>query len=344
MNPPEVWKATVHVAGTAVETGVQAELDGFDGLSFGDTQHIAADPYCGLCLVARATERLKLLVGVTNPVTRHPAVTAASIATVQAESAGRASLGVGRGDSSLAYLGLPPATFQETERYLARLRVYLEGEGQADRKTTPLRWVAQARLPNVPLDVAATGPRMIAMGARWAERVTINVGAIVERVASALELARQAAGEDRQVQCPPSLGAYLVVAVHPDPSVALDLARGPLAAYAQLSGMAATGAHRLDDLDRSVVQAVAADYELQFHGRKEGRHATHLDDRFIRRFGIVGSPSHCADRLAELAEVGVQRLVLVEGLDPAQPAEQRRAHELLVREVMPELRERARLT
>ena len=33
MNPPEVWKATVHVAGTAVETGVQAELDGFDGLT-----------------------------------------------------------------------------------------------------------------------------------------------------------------------------------------------------------------------------------------------------------------------------------------------------------------------
>jgi 5,10-methylenetetrahydromethanopterin reductase len=325
----------------AEKSGTQAELDGFDGLSFGDTQDIAADPYCGLCLVARATERLKLLVGVTNPVTRHAAVTAASIATVQAESAGRASLGVGRGDSSLGHLRLPPATVEQTEQYVALVQAYLGESAQAERKPAPLRWVSQAGLPKVPLDVAATGPRVISLAARWAERVTVNVGAIPERVAWALSVAQQAMSEDRKISSPLSLGAYVVVAVHPDVGVALDLARGPLAAYAHLSGMSAAGGQELNEVDRSVVQAVAADYDPQFHGRKEGRHAAHLDERFIRRFGVVGSPDHCVNRLAELVELGVERLLVVEGLDPSQPEEQGRAHDLLVHEVLPALRARA---
>jgi 5,10-methylenetetrahydromethanopterin reductase len=336
----EVWKASVHVAGTAERTGAQAEGDGFDGLSFGDTQDIAADPYCGLCLAARATERLKLLVGVTNPVTRNAAVTAASIATVQAESAGRAILGIGRGDSSLGHLRLPPATVRETERYLARVQAYL-GDGREEEGPATLRWVDQADLPKVPVDVAATGPRVISLGARWAERVTVNVGAIPERVSWALAVAQRAANDDRRISSPLSLGAYVVVAVHPDSGVAGELARGPLAAYAHLSGMSTAGSEQLDESDRSVVQAVAADYDPRFHGRKEGRHAGHLDDRFVRRFGIVGSPSHCAGRLVELVELGVERLLVVEGLDPSQPEEQNRAHNLLVHEVLPEVRERA---
>jgi hypothetical protein len=40
-------------------------------------------------LAARATERLRLGPAVTNPVTRHPAVTAAAVATLQVESEGR---------------------------------------------------------------------------------------------------------------------------------------------------------------------------------------------------------------------------------------------------------------
>ena len=48
----------------------EAEGAGFDGLSFGDTQGLAADPYVGLALAARVTSMLLLGVRVTNPVTR----------------------------------------------------------------------------------------------------------------------------------------------------------------------------------------------------------------------------------------------------------------------------------
>jgi len=60
-----------------------------------------------LALAARATERLRLGPAVTNPVTRHPAVTAAAVATLQVESEGRAVVVFGRGDLAVLQLGIP---------------------------------------------------------------------------------------------------------------------------------------------------------------------------------------------------------------------------------------------
>jgi 5,10-methylenetetrahydromethanopterin reductase len=335
----EVWLASVHVPGTAVAYGQAAEAEGFDGISFGDTQHLAPDPFAGLCLVAGQTERLGLMVGVTNPVTRVPAVTAAAIATVQTESRGRAVLGVGRGDSSLGHLGLRPASVDRTARFVERLQGYLQGDVvDVDGYASEIPWIPRTGLPKVPVDIAATGPRMLALGARLAERVTVNVGALAERVTWAVTAARRIRHDLDAPAGPLSLGAYLVVAAHPDVRVARDLARGPLAAYAHFSGMAGGPASQLDLVDRAVVEAVAADYDLSDHGQRQARHVAHLDDGFVDRFGVVGPPRHCADRLRDLAALGLDRVLLVEGRDAGAPQETRYAHRCLVEEVLPAVR------
>jgi 5,10-methylenetetrahydromethanopterin reductase len=56
-----------------------------------------------------------------------------------------------------------------------------------------MAWVAALHPTKVPVDVAATGPRTIAVGARHAERVTFTVGADPRRVSWAVEEARRAA-------------------------------------------------------------------------------------------------------------------------------------------------------
>jgi 5,10-methylenetetrahydromethanopterin reductase len=111
---------TVSLPGTAARAAERAEALGWDGLTFTDSQHLAGDPYSALCLAAAATRKLGLATGVTHPGTRHPAVTASAIATVQVESGGRAVLGIGRGDSALAYLGRKPVPVAAFEDYLAR--------------------------------------------------------------------------------------------------------------------------------------------------------------------------------------------------------------------------------
>src|SRR5258707_569605 len=109
MGGPEIWTIMFPTPGESAKIAEQSEAQGFDGLGFTDTQNLSGDPYAGLALAARATAHIKLGTGVTNPVTRHAAVTATSIATIQVESGGRAELGIGRGDSSMGYLGREPA-------------------------------------------------------------------------------------------------------------------------------------------------------------------------------------------------------------------------------------------
>ena len=128
----------------------------------------------------------------TNPLTRHPSVTACAIATVHVESGGRAVLGIGRGDSAVGQLGMRAATEDQVERYIARLQGYLSGATvDIDGHESTLPWLHQHSLPKVPIDVAATGPAVVALGARLAERVTFNVGADPTRLGRMINLARQ---------------------------------------------------------------------------------------------------------------------------------------------------------
>src|SRR3954469_19884779 len=200
----ELWTMGAGVPRHSGAIAERAEARGWDGLLMVDSQNLVGDCFIGLALAAHATSRLKLGTGVTNPYTRHPAATASAIATVQAESDGRAVLGIGRGDSSLAHLGLAPAPVVMFERYVAMVQAYPRGEevpledaaslanpsavapvdalGLAGTPTSSrMHWLRPDQ-PKVIVDVAATGPRVIAVGARQADRVTFAVGADPERV------------------------------------------------------------------------------------------------------------------------------------------------------------------
>ena len=63
-------------------TALQLEEQGFDGVSFVDSQNLSGDVYVAMTTAVQATEVLQVSSGVTNPVTRHPAVTAGAAASV----------------------------------------------------------------------------------------------------------------------------------------------------------------------------------------------------------------------------------------------------------------------
>src|SRR5262252_6135437 len=154
-----------------------AEGLGFDSLVFADTQNITPEVWGQLMLAARDTERIELGTGVTNPGTRDAAVTASAALALQVESNGRAVCGIGRGDSSLGKIGRAPVPIAEFERYVERLQRYLGGD-EVDRDGTPsrLEWHAEAKVPKVPLEIAATGKRVIQLAARHAERIVLAMG------------------------------------------------------------------------------------------------------------------------------------------------------------------------
>src|SRR5579871_2494559 len=255
----EIWRAGGSSTGATAELARGIEAEGWDGQMFMDSQSLSADPYAQMGAWAAWTERLLLSPGVTNPFTRNLAVSAASIATIQTISNGRAVLGIGRGDSALAYLGYAPVKLAWFETALETLQTLLSGgevpfeatgttagaapshEGLslgARPEAVNLRWLSKD-LPKVPLDVAATGPKVIAMAARVAERVTFSVGADLERIGWALRIARTAR---EAAALPPdgvSYGAQVLAVCHPDHDTALETAMHmapPLARFQVIQG------------------------------------------------------------------------------------------------------------
>jgi 5,10-methylenetetrahydromethanopterin reductase len=335
----ELWTAGGNVPGQAGLIARRAEADGFDGISFGDTQCLNADPFVGLTAAAGVTSRMKLAVGVTNPLTRHPAVTACAIASVQAESGGRAVLGIGRGDSAVARLGMRAATVAQLERYLVRLQGYLAGDVvDIDGHGSSLQWLRAQELPKVPVDVAATGPAVIAVGARLAERVTFNVGADRARLVRAIALARQAREEAASPPDALSLGAYVNVVPHDDREVAHELIKAVLAVYARFSGMPGHPVELLDPADASVITALAEQYDGSRHARSDAPHTRLLDERFVERFGVAGPPEYCVERLAGLVALGLDRLAIVGPARDQSPDRAAESRHLLVDVVLPGLR------
>jgi 5,10-methylenetetrahydromethanopterin reductase len=198
----EFWLHGFAVPGRVAEFARRAEAWGFAGLLLADSQNLTADIWVELCLAAAATTRLRIGPGVTNPVTRHLAVTASAAATLQRESGGRVSLGIGKGDSALSQIGLDALTVREFEEALGTLQGFLRGEEVVLRGgvSSRIRWLAEDAAAKVPVHVAASGPRTIAAAARHAEGVDLTVGGEVDRVARGVAIARGAAPAPIQVR------------------------------------------------------------------------------------------------------------------------------------------------
>jgi 5,10-methylenetetrahydromethanopterin reductase len=335
----ELWMGTSNTGGQAATIARDAEADGFDGVTFGDTQCQNPDGFVGLSIAAAVTSRLQLGIGVTNPVTRHPSVLACAIATVQHQSGGRAVLGIGRGDSAVTKIGLPAATVPELEHYLVRLQGYLAGDlVEEDAPLAQLTWIHELRVAKVPVDVAATGPGVMSAGARLAERVTFNVGADPQRVRRAIEAVREARRSAGLAPDDVSLGAYVNVAPHHDREVARSLIKPVTAVYARFSGMPGHPVDELDPDDASVIKAVAAHYDISHHGRGGASHLAYLDDDFVDRFGIAGTPEYCIERLVTLAGLGLDRLLFVGPTRDAAPEDVEEALRLRREVVLPGVR------
>ena len=124
----QLWTTTVASPRATARTAREREAAGWDGMLVVNSQNLSGDPYVALAMAATATTRLSLGTGVTNNVTRHAAVTACSIASIQRLSDGRAVLGIGRGDSALAHLGRAPSRLAPFECHVRQLQAYLRGD------------------------------------------------------------------------------------------------------------------------------------------------------------------------------------------------------------------------
>ena len=355
----QLWTTQVASARGAARTAQETEAAGWDGMLVVDSQNLSGDPYVSLALAAVATKRIGLGTGVTNSVTRHAAATATAITSVDRISNGRAVLGIGRGDSALAHLGRAPARLKQFERYLKQLQAYLAGDsvafGEIDipHEFAPpmselhlhdappdsrIGWIAEGvkkGSAKVPVEVAASGPKVIAMSALHAERVMFTLGADVERLHWGIDLARKTrrdAGLDPDAI---AFGAYINMGCHTDVEKARGLVRGGLTTFARFSVMHGKANGPVSAKDREQLETLVTNYDMKQHTRADSRQAGTLADDFVDRFAVVGSPDRCVERLKSLAALGLDKVAISGGTRGASAEDATVNRDLVATHILP---------
>ncbi|MEM7251831.1 MAG: LLM class flavin-dependent oxidoreductase [Pseudomonadota bacterium] len=358
----EIWTSGVPAPRGIVHVARDLEERGWDGLNVVDSQNLAADAFVGLAMAASNTERLKLGTGVSNSFTRSAAVLASAIASVQSVSKGRAELGIGRGDSALAHLGRAPARLAQFERYVGHLQAYLSGEPVAFEElidmpfesapavstlelaeapdASQIGWIAKSQqgLGKVPVEVAATGPKVIQIAARLADRVMFALGARPDRIQWGMNIARQARAEAGLDPDAVLFGSYVPCSCHPDIGTARDMVRGGLTVAARFAIMHGKTHGPLSDDNRAVMEKLRNAYDMHNHTRGDSAQAAVLTPRFIDEYAVVGKPDRVVDRLRELKELGLDKVVLNGSWRNADPSVGTVCKQLLEDEVLPAVR------
>ena len=153
---------------------VRAERGGFDYAWMPDTQLLNRDLWITLGAAATRTSRIALGPNVTNPVTRHPTVTASAAVTLDELSAGRCVLGIGSGESSVHVMGRKAATLAELRESVELMRKLWEGRWVAPHGPSFHLQYASGR--RVPVYIAASRPRMLQLAGEVADGVIMVTG------------------------------------------------------------------------------------------------------------------------------------------------------------------------
>ena len=297
---------------------------GFDMVLCPDTQNLSADPYGQLALIANATTTLKMGTGVTHPVTRAAAVTASAMASLQEESGGRAICGIGRGDSAAAHIGKRQATTEELRNCVLTIKQYLRGEAiDVGDMQSPIRWIDPEIIKPVPIDIACTGPKTIAMACDVADRVTFAVGSATERVEWAIHTAQEQIEKTGRSRNDFKIGAYVNLICDHNEKRAISMARMLAGLVAHFTAMKKAPTEHLPNQLKPITEKLQTDYDMKNHSSEKGDHLDLIDDEFIDWFTIAGSPQKCIDRLGELIELGLDHIYLLGGSPIPEPRDAR---------------------
>ena len=310
-----------------------AEDVGFDHVWFGDSHLIwhEVGPY--LTAAAMSTTWMRVGPLVSNPVTRHPTVVASMLATLGQLFEGRAVLGIGRGDSAVRTLGLPPMKLAEFRDAVRLMRRLCRGEAaEVDGTTIRFGWLSRP----VPVLLAAYGPRVLALAGAEADGLILQL-ASPDVVAWAVRHAREGA---RAAGRP--LERFDVIAAAPT-YVSSDREH----ALSRVRGFPATVSNHVKDLLRhhapselpaDLVEGMecVAGYDYLKHGQPDAPHTKAVTDDMAERLTLIGTAGQIRAKIERLAEAGVTQVCLYIGI--VEPEFHFSTIETYGRDIIPHLR------
>jgi 5,10-methylenetetrahydromethanopterin reductase len=285
------------------ELARSAEEVGFDAAWLADSQLYTKNVYVGLALAAAQTRTIKIGPGVTNPITRHPTVTANAIAGIDEVSNGRAVLGLGAGDAAVFPLGRAPAGIEALRNAIKSLRALGRGEDvELDGRTLS---VAAAR--SSPVMLAASQPRMLALAGEVADGVILMGAADPALTAWQLErVAEGAAAAGRSID-ELIIDLWFTISLSDDRERALDDVRPWAVSQARWFHRWRELPEPLAPFAREFDQAAAA-HSFGSHLARGSDDQRSVSDEFVDWVGVAGDLEHCVKKIRPLLDLGIDRI------------------------------------
>jgi len=279
---------------------------GFDFFWLPD-QTFFPDPYILLGLVAQTTKQIQIGLAVTNPHTRHPAISARSIGTMAQIAPGRVHFAVGAGNNKelLIPLGMDGAHSGTKIREMIEIvRALLSGEKiyyhgkffQADGVQLDF-----APPGPVSLYMAGRGPYVLQSAGEIADGVII--GALCNRngISYAIDQIKLGATRFGRDISNIRIISWLTVILTDDYKAAYHSIRRSVA-------------HIIGGATDDVLKNVGLDMDLISQIKKTYWHegvdqaGQHVTEDCINAFALVGNPKDIISRIQMLTEAGVNQL------------------------------------
>lgn len=262
------------------------------------------DSFTVLAALANSTESIRIGPGVTNPFTRHPALIASAIATLDELSGARAVLGLGAGGTNHGMLGLerraPASALRDAVTVIRRLiagdSVTVEGgtvrTRDAELEFDPVR-------DRIPLYIGARGPRILELGGEVADGVIVGNVATAAGWRYALEHVRAGAARAGRDGGEAELIAWLYTSIDDDPDAARAAVRQMVATTL------VTSRPILEQLGVELPPTFAREMERaqwKLSSAVVGPASALVPDELIGKFALAGTAEQCREALGRLLE------------------------------------------
>ena len=288
-----------------------AEEVGFDYLGIGESQSLFRELYVSLSVVAQATKTARIGPTVTNPLTRHPAVTASAIASINDLSGGRAFLGIGTGDSAVLNLGLRPARLAQVKEYMDAVRVMLSGQShQYQQRSIHVGWSRAV----VPFLVSAEGPRTLAMAGAEADAVLVHTGLTPEVLRDSVARIREGERAAGKPEGSTEVWAFAKCSIAARREQAIGEIKMALAGSAHHAFRFTLEGKHVPEALREPISTLYREYVPAQHEQLgQTRNAALSDELGLTnyladRFAVAGTPAECREKAQTIQQAGVEVL------------------------------------
>ncbi|MCJ7634538.1 LLM class flavin-dependent oxidoreductase [Candidatus Bathyarchaeota archaeon] len=289
-----------------------AEEMGFESIWNAEHYGELRDPFITLAALASATNRIKLATGVVGPYTRHPAIHAFALGTLDELSQGRMIFGIGAGNLTrmkdrLCIEGKKPLTYiKETVEIVRHLLVGKPVSYQG--KVFSVSELSLGFSPirtNIPIYIGATGDQMLKLTARIADGVLFSSITSPNYVKYAIKVMREETNKIERDFDEIDIACNILCCLSEDSKLAHQTVKPAILSFL---ARPVRGELIMEKAGLDAELLIPIRKALQSGDREEALKL--VNDRMIDNLSIAGTPDECIKKLKKWRSAGVKLLII----------------------------------